>query len=531
MHGGRRLGRTGATWSGVVQVARRVVQRRHLHTRSEPRAGVSRPEGLDGIVVGSGPNGLAAAVVLAAAGLSVRVYEAADDAGGGCRTAELTLPGFRHDLCSAVHPLARASPFFRRFGLEARGVRYLQPEVPFAQPLDGGRAAAALRDVGETAAALGGADGRAYRRLFGPTARSSPAIADAALSSYRAVPADVAHGVRFAVTARRSARSLAGRFEGAEARGLLAGVAAHAMQPLDAPLTGGIALLLGSLAHAVGWPVVEGGSNRIVDSLTAELGKRGVEVVTAERVRSLVDLPPARAVLLDLSPRAVVAVAGDRLPGRYARQLQRFRYGPGVCKVDWALDGPVPWESEVCRRAGTLHLGGTFEEIASVERDVAAGRHPERPYVLTVQPGVVDPARAPAGKHTLWTYCHVPSGSDRDMSDAIASQIERFAPGFRDVVLAKSVRTARAMEAENHNYVGGDVACGVLDLRQVLARPVAKWNPYRVPIEGVYLCSSATPPGPGVHGRCGELAARVALEDVFGITAVELAPVAAGGDG
>jgi len=486
---------------------------------------VSPLQRLDAIVVGSGPNGLAAAVVLAAAGLSVRVYEASEVAGGGCRTAELTLPGFHHDVCSAGHPLALASPFFRRYGLEARGVRLLQPEVPFAQPIGGSHAVAAFRDVAMTASALENKnDGRAYRRLFGPLVRSWKAIADATLSSYRAVPSGLIHVAPFGAKGLRSAESLARRFEGAGPRALVAGVAAHSMQRLDAPLTSGIALLLTSLAHGVGWPLVEGGSARIVDAMVAELRAGGTELVTSERIRSLADLPPARAVLLDVSPRTMAALAADRLPQRYVRQLHGVRYGPGVCKVDWALSGPVPWTAEVGRRAGTLHLGGTFEEIASAEADVAAGRHPDRPYVLTVQPGVVDRTRAPEGKHTLWTYCHVPSGSDIDMSEAIASQIERFAPGFSDLVQAKAVRTASAMEEENANYVGGDIGCGVQDLRQTFARPVARWNPYRVPIPGVYLCSSATPPGPGVHGRCGELAARVALKEVFGVSRVQLSP-------
>jgi phytoene dehydrogenase-like protein len=484
---------------------------------------VKPSERLDAIVVGSGPNGLAAGVVLATAGLSVRVYEAAEVAGGGCRTAELTLPGFHHDVCSAVHPLALASPFFRRFGLEARGVRLLQPEVPFAQPFDDGHATAAFRDVGETAAALDSDDDRrAYRELFGPLVASSEAIIDASLSSHRIPPRRSVQVARFGVNALRSAASLARRFEGEGPRGLVAGLAAHSMQPLDAPVTGGVALLFASLAHSVGWPLVEGGSVRIVDAMVAELRAKGGEAVTSERVGSLAELPPARAVLLDVSPRALAALAGSRLPERYARQLRRFRYGPGVCKVDWALSGPVPWSAEVCRRAGTLHLGGTFEEIASAECEVVAGRHPERPYVLTVQPGVVDHSRAPEKMQTLWTYCHVPAGSDVDMSDAIASQIERFAPGFRDLVLAKAVSTAAAVEEGNANYVGGDIGCGLQDLRQTFARPVARWNPYRVPIPGVYLCSSAAPPGPGVHGRCGELAARSALREVFGVHHAEL---------
>ncbi len=482
-------------------------------------------ERLDAVVVGSGPNGLAAAVVLAAAGLSVRVYEAAEVPGGGCRTAELTLPGFHHDVCSAVHPLAIASPFFRRFGLEARGVRLLQPEVPFAQPFDGGRAVGACRSMEETAATLESrADGQAYRRLFGPLVRSTTALADAALSTYRTLPENLTIAARFGALGVRSARSLARRFEGETARGLVAGAAAHAMQPLDAPLTGGFALLLGALAHGVGWPLVEGGSRRIVDVMVAALEARGCEVVTGERICALADLPPARVVMLDVSPRAAAELSGDHLPARYTDRLRRFRHGPGACKVDWALDGPVPWAADVCRRAGTLHLGGTFDEIASAEADVAAGRHPERPYVLAVQPVVVDRTRAPEGKHVLWTYCHVPTGSGRDMSAEIAAQVERFAPGFGDLVLAKSVRSARATEAENPNYVGGDISCGTLDLRQTFTRPVARWNPYRVPIEGVYLCSAATPPGAGVHGRCGELAARAALREVFRIGDVDLAP-------
>ncbi len=480
---------------------------------------------LDAVVVGSGPNGLAAALTLAAAGLSVRVYEAAAVPGGGCQTAELTLPGFHHDVCSAVHPLAIASPFFRRFGLEARGVRLLQPEVPFAHPLDGGRAVGAYRSVEETAATLGSeADRRAYRRLFEPLVRSTTALADTALSTYRTMPANPAIAARFGALGVRSARSLARRFDGEAGRGLLAGAAAHAMQPLDTPLTGGFALLLGSLAHGVGWPLVEGGTRGMIDVMVTALKARDCEVVTGERVRALGDLPPARAVLLDVSPRAAVELSGNQLSARYARRLRRYRYGPGVCKVDWALDGPVPWDADVCRHAGTLHLGGTFEEIASAEADVAAGRHPERPYVLAVQPAVVDRTRAPQGKHVLWSYCHVPAGSGKDMSGEIAAQVERFAPGFGDLVLAKSVRTARATEADNPNYVGGDISCGALDLRQTFTRPIARWNPYRVPIEGVYLCSAATPPGAGVHGRCGELAARAALRERFYIGDVDLGP-------
>ena len=476
----------------------------------------------DALVVGAGPNGLAAAVVLAAAGLSVRVLEAAHRIGGGCRTEELTLPGFRHDVCSAAHPMAAASPFFRRFGLETHGARLLQPAVPFAHPLGEDRVVAAHRGVDETAASFGRDDRRAYRRLLGPLAGETDGLAAAVLSSHRTVPAGARTGARLVASGWRSTESLARRFEGTGPRALLAGAGAHAMRPFTTPVTGGIALFLTSLAHGVGWPVVEGGSAGIVAAMAAFLADRGVAVEAGEPVRSLRGLPPARVVLLDVSPRGLLAIAGDQLPDRYARQLRRFRYGPGVCKVDWALDGPVPWSAQTCRRAGTVHVGGTLEEVGAAQADVARGRHPERPFVLAVQPGVVDPTRAPAGKQTFWTYCHVPAGSDWDMSEAIASQVERFAPGFRDLVLAKSARSAARMEAENANYVGGDIGCGLQDARQILARPAARWNPYRVPLRGLYLCSSATPPGPGVHGRCGELAAMWALRDEFGIRSAEL---------
>ncbi|HUZ19177.1 MAG TPA: NAD(P)/FAD-dependent oxidoreductase [Acidimicrobiales bacterium] len=470
----------------------------------------------DAVVVGSGPNGLAAAVVLAAAGLRVRVYECAESPGGGCRTEELTLPGFRHDVCSAVHPLVAASGFFRRFGLERRGVRLIEPEVAYAHPLDGRHAAAARGSVDDTAADLG-PDAAAYRRLFGPTARHLDDVAGTVLSSMRAVPRHPLRMAAFGSVALRSASSVTRRFQTEEARAMFAGVAAHSMLRLDRPVTGGIGLFLGSLAHGVGWPVVARGSAALTGAMVEAVVSAGGEVVTGRRVRSLDELAPARAVLLDVTPRALLELAGDRLPAAYRRSLGRFRYGAGVCKVDWALEAPVPWRAEPCRRAATVHLGGTFEEIACSEADVAAGRHAEAPYVLVVQPGVVDPSRAPAGCQTLWTYCHVPAGSDVDMTEAIAAQVERFAPGFRDTVLARSTRTAAQMAAYNPNYLGGDIGAGTQDLRQTFLRPAPRWNPYRTPLPGVYLCSASTPPGPGVHGRCGELAALSALRDVFGV--------------
>jgi phytoene dehydrogenase-like protein len=474
------------------------------------------PGDADAIVVGSGPNGLAAAVTLAAAGLRVHVIEGAASPGGGCRTEELTLPGFLHDVCSAAHPLALASPFFRRFDPAARGVAFAHPEVVFAHPLDGGRAAVVTRSVTETAARLS-ADADAYRRLMQPLADGGNAVADAVLSSMRRPPGYSGALATYARLGLRSAAAVARRFQTEEARGLFAGVAAHAMLPLTASPTAGVGLLLGSLAHTVGWPVVEGGSARLTDAMVEAIAGAGGQVETGHWVRSLAELPPAPATLLDLSPRAFLSLAGDRLPSRYRDALARFRYGAGICKVDFALAGPVPWRNEAARLAGTLHLGGGFEEIAANEAAVARGEHPGSPYVLVVQAGVADPSRAPRGQHALWAYCHVPSGSTVDMTARIEAQIERFAPGFTDLVLARHTRTAAQEEALNPNYVGGDIACGAQTVRQVLARPAARWNPYRTPLRGMYLCSSATPPGPAVHGRCGELAALTALRDVFGV--------------
>ncbi len=471
----------------------------------------------DAVVVGSGPNGLAAAVTLSAAGLRVLVLEGSPAIGGGCRTEELTLPGFLHDTCSAAHPLAVASPFFQRFDLAARGVRFAGSDVVFAQPLDGGRAAVVTRSVGATADRLG-RDAAAYRRLLGPLVRDCGALTDLLLSPIRRPPAHLNAGLAvFGLNGLRPAAGVARRFRTPEARALVAGAAAHGMMPLTRPPTGAVGLMLTALAHAVGWPVAEGGSARITDAMAAAVIEAGGAIETGRWVRSLTELPPARAVLLDVAPRALLSIAGDRLPPRYRNALRRFRYGAGVCKVDFALSGPVPWANEACRRAGTLHLGGTYAEIAAAEAQVAAGQHPDSPYVLVTQPGVADPTRAPAGRRTLWTYCHVPAGSTVNMSGRIEAQIERFAPGFRDLVLARHTLTAADEEARNPNYVGGDIAAGMQSVRQTVFRPVAQWNPYRIPVPGLYLCSSSTPPLPGVHGRCGELAALTALRDVFGV--------------
>jgi phytoene dehydrogenase-like protein len=468
---------------------------------------------VDAVVVGAGPNGLVAARTLARAGLSVEVYEAGPEAGGGCRTAELTLPGFQHDVCSAVHPLLVASPAFREIDLSARGVRLLTPPAAFAHPLDGGRAVTVGRSVTATADSLG-EDGHEYARTFAPLVRDLDPILAAFLRPLRSVPRSPLVVARFGAQGLGTAARFASRFRGEEGRALVAGTAAHSMLPLDAPLSGVFPRLFTALAHGVGWPVVEGGSGRVVDALLAELSEHDVRVELDCFVKNLADIPPARVTLLDVTPRQFVSMAGDGLPGRYRRSLLRYRYGPGVCKVDWALGGPVPWHAAGCREAVTVHVGGPFEEIALSEHDVNAGRHAERPYCLVTQPSVIDPSRAPAGRHTLWAYCHVPNGSDVDMTERMEAQIERFAPGFRDLILGRATVTAVQEEEHNASYVGGDINAGAATLRQMVFRPTARWNPYRTSLKGVYLCSAATPPGGGVHGMCGLGAARAALGDL-----------------
>ncbi len=468
----------------------------------------------DAVVVGSGPNGLAAALTLARAGIGVEVFEGAPTVGGGTRTEALTLDGFHHDVCSSVHPALVASPFFRSLDLGAMGVVLRQPEVAFAHPLGNGRAAALYRSVPETASHLGG-DAAAYMALMGPLVDWLDRIVPYVLSPMRSIPRDPLALARFALVGTPSARHAVRRFTTDTARALVAGAAAHAMEPLNAPLTAAFGLLLTALGHGVGWPVVEGGSAAITTGLATEVRRLGGTVHTGAWITSLGELPPARAVLLDTSPRQFLELAGGRLSRRAGRPWARFRPGAGTCKVDWALDGPVPWSAEACRRTATVHVGGTFEEVARAEAAVRAGRHAEEPFVLVVQACVVDPTRAPAGAHTLWAYCHVPNGSDVDMTERMEAQIERFAPGFKDRVLARAVRTAAEAEAHNPNLLGGDVNGGAQTLRQTAFRPVARWNPYRTPVAGVYLCSASTPPGGGVHGMCGVAAAEVVLRERF----------------
>lgn len=477
-----------------------VIPKRNGHGRSGP----------DAVVVGAGPNGLAAALVLAGAGYAVRVYEAEHEPGGGLRTAELTRPGFRHDICSAVHPMAVASPFLRALPLEEHGLEWVQPDAPLAHPLPDGGTVLLERSIDATARGLG-PDGDAWRTLVGPFVEAWPLIEHSVLGPPVRPPRHPFLMARFGLLALRPADSLGRRFRGQRASALWAGVAAHSMTALDRPLTAGIGLVLSVIAHREGWPFPQGGSDRLARAMISILRERGGEIVTGRRIESLDDLPEAGATLLDVTPRQLLRIAGDRLPPGYRRTLARFRYGPAAFKVDWALDGPIPWRAAECARAGTVHLGGTAEEIQAGEREVDRGGHPDRPFVLLAQPTLFDAGRAPAGKHVAWAYCHVPNGSTVDMTAAIEAQVERFAPGFRERVLARHVMGPAALEAHDANLIGGHINGGLQDLRQTFARPVLRPDPYATPIPGLYLCSSSTPPGGGVHGMCGYHAARSAL--------------------
>ncbi|MDQ4069908.1 MAG: NAD(P)/FAD-dependent oxidoreductase [Actinomycetota bacterium] len=467
----------------------------------------------DAVVVGAGPNGLAAGVAQARAGRSVVVLEATDAVGGGARSEELTLPGFVHDHCSAVHPLGAGSPFFSDLPLGDHGLAWAHSEAACAHPLPDGSAAVLGPSLEETAAALG-PDARAWRRLFGPLVRQWEPLRDSFLAPLLGVPSHPLVLARFGVRAAWPASTLARRlFAGEAARALFAGLSAHSILNLGHPLTSAFGLVLGGAAHVVGWPVARGGSQRIADALASYLGVLGGEIVTGHPVRSLADLPPRSTVLFDLTPRQVLAVAGDDLPPRYRRRLRRFRYGPGSFKLDYALDAPVPWRAEECARATTVHLGGTLEEVVAAEGDVIRGHHPERPFVLVAQPTVCDPTRAPAGRHTLWAYCHVPHGSAVDMTAAVEGQLERFAPGFRERVLARHVTFPADLERDNANLIGGDIAGGSHGGLQLVGRPVLAAHPYALPLKGrkAFLCSASTPPGAGVHGMCGWWAAQAAL--------------------
>jgi phytoene dehydrogenase-like protein len=456
----------------------------------------------DAVVIGSGPNGLAAAIELARAGCSVAVFEGSDSIGGGARSSStLTLPGFTHDVCSAIHPLGRASPFFRSLPLADHGLTWIDPDAPLAHPFPDGTSVMVERGLSHTATAL---------QEF--------------VSNWEALLQDIlaplhfpAHPLllaRFGWHAIRSAEAFAvDHFRDEPARALFAGMAGHSLLPLDARPSAAFGLLMTVLALAVGWPLPAGGAQRIPDAMAAYLRSLGGRIFTSVPVRSLGELPSSRLVLCDLSPRGLLKLAGDRLPERYRRRLQAYRYGPGVFKMDWALSSSIPWKDRACLRAGTVHLGGTFDAIAASERDVAQGRTPRKPFVILAQPSLFDPSRAPAGKHTAWAYSHVPNGSNEDMSDRIEAQIEAVAPGFKDCVLARHTLTTSQFETYNPNYVGGDISGGLNSLFQTIARPVVSMSPYRTPVRGLYICSASTPPGGGVHGMCGFHAARAALAE------------------
>jgi phytoene dehydrogenase-like protein len=485
-----------------------VLRRRGVPVADQP--------GYDAIIVGAGPNGLAAAITLARAGRSVLVLEARSTVGGGTRSAALTLPGFVHDVCSAVHPLGRSSSVFAEWPLAEHGLEWIEPPVALAHPLPDGSAALVRRDLAATSESLG-EDGDRYVRLLEPLARDWNLIARELLGPLR-LGGPLRHPfalARFGLNAIQPATWLARRFRTPQARALLGGVAAHSFLRLDAPVTGAFALSMLAMAHAVGWPIPRAGAQSIADALASYLVSVGGEIQTDHAVTELESLPPHRALLLDLTPRQVLAIAGERLAGRYARQLHRYRYGPGVFKVDLALDGPIPWANPELAQAGTVHLGGALPELVASERSVARGRVAERPFVLVAQSSLFDGSRAPAGKHTVWAYCHVPHGSRADMTEPILAQLERSAPGIRDRILGRSTMGPAELETYNANYVGGDINGGLQDLRQLWTRPAVRWDPYSTPDPAIFICSSSTPPGGGVHGLCGHHAARSALRSVL----------------
>jgi phytoene dehydrogenase-like protein len=464
---------------------------------------------LDVIIVGSGPNGLAAAVALAQQGASVRVLEARTEIGGGTRTAKLTLPGFNHDVCSAVHPMGVLSPFFRTLPLAEHGLRWIHPPASVAHPLDDQPAVLLRRSLDDTAAELG-VDASAYHQLLRPLLTDPHGLLQDALGPLK-IPRHPGAMLRFAGSAIRSAVGLAKRFQGERARALLAGCAGHSILPLERPLTAAVGLMFLVTGHVEAWPVAAGGSQAIANSLASLLRSHGGQIQTGALVRSLADLPPARLYLFDTSPAQLAMIAAPVLPARYLRRLQRFRYGPAAFKLDWALEGPIPWKDPRCLEASTVHLGGTLEEIAAAEAAVWRGEHPQRPFVLLCQQSQFDPSRVPQGKHTGWAYCHVPARSTIDQTETIERQIERFAPGFTDRILARHVTTPADFEKYNPNYLGGAITGGVSDLYQLFTRPVARLNPYTTPNPRILICSASTPPGGGVHGMCGYHAAQTAL--------------------
>lgn len=469
----------------------------------------------DAVVVGSGPNGLAAGITLQQKGLSVLLIEAKAEIGGGMRSAELTLPGFTHDICSAIHPMAANSPFFSQLPLEQHGLEYIYPPVSAAHPFDDGRAALLRGSVDDTARLLG-EDERAYRQLMEPLVRDWPSIAFDVLGPLH-FPKHPLLMAAFGLKGLPAATWLARRWRTKAAKGLWAGMAAHSILPLTNAATSAIALVLMITGHLKGWPLPRGGTMSIANALASYFTSLGGVIQTNFEVRSFQQLPSSRAVLLDLTPRQLLQLGGHKWSPLYKAQLDRYRYGMGVFKIDWALDGPIPFTAGGCSTAGTIHIGNTLEEIATAEQQTWDGRHPEKPFVLLAQQSIFDPSRAPLGKHTAWAYCHVPNGSRNDMTAIIEGQVERFAPGFRERILARHVMDTAQLESYNANYIGGDISGGAVDIRQLFTRPALRWSPYRTSEKGIYICSAATPPGGGVHGMCGYHAARRALKDIFGL--------------
>jgi phytoene dehydrogenase-like protein len=467
----------------------------------------------DAVVIGSGPNGLAAAITLQQRGLSVLIIEGKEVIGGGLRSAELTLPGFVHDICSAIHPLAIGSPFFETLPLDQHGLEYIIPEIAAAHPFDDGNAAAVYHSIQKTAKSLG-QDEQVYLDLMEPLVEEWPGIASDVLGPLR-FPKKPISMAKFGLKALTSATFLARRFKTKEARGLWAGMSAHSLQPLSNLSTSAIGLVLMLSAHRKGWPIPKGGSAEIAKALTSYFLQLGGKVETDNMVTSMKNLPSSRAVFFDVTPKQLLTIAGHRFSSIYKWQLERYRYGMGVFKVDWALDGQINFTAEAARNAGTVHIGNTLEEIVSSEQYSSDGGHPEKPYMLLAQQSIFDPTRAPAGKHTAWAYCHVPNGSTKDMTNIMEKQIERFAPGFRDQILAKHTMNTAEMETYNPNYIGGDINGGIIDLGQIFTRPALRSSPYRTSAKGLYICSSSTPPGGGVHGMCGYHAAKTALKDIF----------------
>lgn len=469
----------------------------------------------DAVVIGSGPNGLAAAILMQQQGLNVLIIEGKDEIGGGLRTAELTLPGFKHDVCSAIHPLALASPFFKTLPLGDFGLEYIQPTLNSAHPFDGGTAAILANSIKQTAGYLG-TDAQTYTALMRELTGAWPLIDQDALGPLR-FPRHPLVMAQFGLKALSSAETFVKRFKTTEARGLFGGMAAHGIQPLSNLSTTAIGLVLLATGHLKGWPIPKGGSMSIANALAGYFKSIGGTIETGTYIQSLDQLPSARAVLFDITPKQLLQIAGHKFSSIYKWQLERYRYGMGVFKIDWALNGPIPFTAAECRQAGTLHLGNTFEEIAAGELETSRGRQAEKPFVLLAQQSLFDSSRAPEGKHTAWAYCHVPNGSTQDMTAAIEAQVERFAPGFKDLILAKSAMNTAQIETYNPNYIGGDINGGIMDIGQLFTRPALRWSPYQTSAKGLYICSSSAPPGGGVHGMCGYNAAKKALADVFGI--------------